>query len=58
LFNARHATAGLSLGSFDVLANLRRSGDDSQKTPKELAASSMLSSGGSLCGWTGWSKTA
>jgi DNA-binding MarR family transcriptional regulator len=46
IFNARHEAAGLSLGSFDVLANLRRSGPDSQKTASELAESSMLSSGG------------
>lgn len=37
---------GLSLSSFDVLANLRRSGPPFQKTPSELASSSMLTSGG------------
>ena len=37
---------GLSLASFDVLANLRRSGEPFEKTPSELAASSMLTSGG------------
>lgn len=37
---------GLTLPSFDVLANLRRSGQPYRKTPSELAASSMLTSGG------------
>lgn len=37
---------GLSLSSFDVLANLRRSGSPFRKTPSELASSSMLTSGG------------
>lgn len=46
IFNARHDAAGLSLAAFDVLANLRRSGVSSQKTARELAESSMLSSGG------------
>lgn len=36
----------LTLPSFDVLANLRRSGPPFRKTPSELAASSMLTSGG------------
>lgn len=36
----------LSLPSFDVLANLRRSGEPFAKTPSELATSSMLTSGG------------
>lgn len=46
IFNARHEAVGLTLGSFDVLANLRRSGPDHQKTAGELASSSMLSTGG------------
>ncbi len=46
IFNARHEAAGLSLGSFDVLANLRRSGVEARKTATELAESSMLTSGG------------
>lgn len=46
IFNARHEAAGLSLGSFDVLANLRRSGTSARKTATELAESSMLTSGG------------
>ncbi|WP_374999675.1 MarR family winged helix-turn-helix transcriptional regulator [Aeromicrobium sp. CTD01-1L150] len=46
IFNSRHEAAGLSLGSFDVLANLRRSGPPHEKTPGDLAESSMLSSGG------------
>ena len=46
IFNSRHEAAGLSLGSFDVLANLRRSGPNARKTATELAESSMLSSGG------------
>ena len=46
IFNARHEAAGLSLGSFDVLANLRRSGASARKTATELAESSMLTSGG------------
>ena len=36
----------LSPASFDVLANLRRSGVPHRKTPSELAASSLLTSGG------------
>lgn len=37
---------GLTLPSFDVLANLRRSGYPHRKTAGELASSSMLSTGG------------
>lgn len=40
------APHGLTPGSFDVLANLRRAGDPYRKTPSELAESSMLTSGG------------
>ena len=40
------STYDLSPASFDVLANLRRSGAPHRKTPSELAASSLLSSGG------------
>ena len=36
----------LTPASFDVLANLRRGGAPYRKTPTELAATSMLSSGG------------
>jgi len=36
----------LSLSSFDVLANLRRSAPPHRKTPSELAVSSMISTGG------------
>ncbi len=36
----------LTPSSFDVLANLRRSGPPHRKTPGELAASSMMSTGG------------
>lgn len=36
----------LSAASFDVLANLRRAGPPYRRTPSELAASSMLTSGG------------
>lgn len=39
-------TYELSPASFDVLANLRRSGPPHRKTPSDLAASSLLSSGG------------
>ncbi|MHC6222467.1 MarR family winged helix-turn-helix transcriptional regulator [Arthrobacter sp. MMS24-S77] len=37
---------GLTLASFDVLANLRRSGPPHRKTAGELATSSMLTTGG------------
>ncbi|MGJ3191566.1 MULTISPECIES: MarR family winged helix-turn-helix transcriptional regulator [Paenarthrobacter] len=37
---------GLTLASFDVLANLRRSGEPHRKTAGELASSSMLTTGG------------
>lgn len=37
---------GLTLASFDVLANLRRSGPPYRKAPSELAATSMLSPAG------------
>lgn len=37
---------GLTPAAFDVLANLRRSGPPHRKTPSELAASSLLTSGG------------
>ncbi|BCW43047.1 MarR family transcriptional regulator [Arthrobacter sp. StoSoilB5] len=37
---------GLTLASFDVLANLRRSGPPHRKTAGELANSSMLTTGG------------
>ncbi|MFJ5958381.1 MarR family winged helix-turn-helix transcriptional regulator [Paenarthrobacter sp. NPDC092416] len=37
---------GLTLASFDVLANLRRSGPPHRKTAGELASSSMLTTGG------------
>lgn len=37
---------GLTPASFDVLANLRRSEPPHSKTPTELAASSMMSTGG------------
>lgn len=37
---------GLTEGEFDVLAALRRAGDPFERTPSELAASVMISSGG------------
>lgn len=46
ILNERHERAGLTLASFDVLANLRRSGAPHRKTAGELAASSMLTTGG------------
>jgi DNA-binding MarR family transcriptional regulator len=39
-------TLGLNRGEFDVLATLRRSGAPHQLSPKALAASLMLTSGG------------
>lgn len=44
--NASHEDAGLSQGSFDVLANLRRSGPPHRKTVGDLADSSMLTAAG------------
>ena len=44
--NANYAEFGLTLASFDVLANLRRSGAPHRKTAGELASSSMLTTGG------------
>ncbi|KHL15239.1 UNVERIFIED_CONTAM: MarR family transcriptional regulator [Mumia flava] len=41
-----HERHGLTLASFDVLANLRRSGAPHRKTAGELAESSLLTSGG------------
>ncbi|MBE3000850.1 MarR family transcriptional regulator [Nocardiopsis sp. HNM0947] len=41
-----HDRHELALGSFDALANLRRSGLPHRKTAGELAASSLLTSGG------------
>ncbi len=41
-----HRPYGLSHASFDVLANLRRSGKPHRKTASSLAASSMISTGG------------
>lgn len=42
IFNDRHEAAGLSLGAFDVLANLRRAGRNAEKTPGQLASTSFL----------------
>ena len=36
---------GLSEGEFDVLATLRRAGDPYERTPSDLAASTMVTSG-------------
>ncbi|MFJ5956991.1 MarR family winged helix-turn-helix transcriptional regulator [Paenarthrobacter sp. NPDC092416] len=44
--NAVFEKHGLTLASFDVLANLRRSGEPHRKTAGELASSSMLTTGG------------
>lgn len=44
--NVNYKEHGLSLASFDVLANLRRSGAPHRKTAGELASSSMLTTGG------------
>lgn len=41
-----HERHGLTLAAFDVLANLRRSGEPHRKTAGELAESSLLTSGG------------
>ncbi|OLT11163.1 MarR family transcriptional regulator [Actinomadura sp. CNU-125] len=41
-----HERHGLTPGAFDVLANLRRSGEPHRKTAGELAESSLLTSGG------------
>lgn len=41
-----HERHGLTLASFDVLANLRRSGAPHRKTAGDLATSSLLTSGG------------
>ncbi|MFI6387693.1 MarR family winged helix-turn-helix transcriptional regulator [Nonomuraea sp. NPDC050540] len=41
-----HARFGISRGEFDVVATLRRSGEPYQLSPKALAASLMLTSGG------------
>lgn len=46
IFNARHEESGLTLASFDVLANLRRSSFPHRKTAGQLADSSMLTTGG------------
>lgn len=40
------AESSLTLASFDVLASLRRAGSPFQRTPTELAAKSLLTSGG------------
>lgn len=37
---------GISAGEFDVLAALRRAGDPFERTPTELAESTMITSGG------------
>lgn len=44
--NELYEQYGLTLASFDVLANLRRSGAPHRKTAGQLAESSMLTSGG------------
>ncbi|MHA6669365.1 MarR family winged helix-turn-helix transcriptional regulator [Homoserinimonas sp. A447] len=44
--DATYQKHGLTLASFDVLANLRRSGEVRGKTAGELAKSSMLTTGG------------
>ena len=44
--DANYEEHGLTLASFDVLANLRRSGPPHRKTAGELASSSMLTTGG------------
>ncbi|MDO2934635.1 MarR family transcriptional regulator [Paeniglutamicibacter sulfureus] len=44
--NENYEEFGLTLASFDVLANLRRSGAPHRKTAGELASSSMLTTGG------------
>lgn len=46
VLRAVHERHGLTLASFDVLANLRRSGAPHRKTAGELAESSLLTSGG------------
>jgi DNA-binding MarR family transcriptional regulator len=46
LLRAVHERHGLTLAAFDVLANLRRSGEPHRKTAGELAESSLLTSGG------------
>ncbi|MEU4836052.1 MarR family transcriptional regulator [Streptosporangium sp. NPDC023615] len=43
---AVYARFGITRGEFDVLATLRRAGEPFQLSPKELAASLMLTSGG------------
>jgi len=44
--DAVFATFGLSAGEFDVLAALRRAGDPFERTPTELASSTMITAGG------------
>jgi len=46
IHTARYEKYGLTWASFDVLANLRRSGGPHGKTAGELAKSSMLTTGG------------
>ncbi|MGI5330627.1 MarR family winged helix-turn-helix transcriptional regulator [Actinomadura nitritigenes] len=46
ILGAVHERHGLTLAAFDVLANLRRSGEPHRKTAGELAESSLLTSGG------------